>query len=393
MWGVSAPADGALRPSFRGDPPAMKFGLLSGAGDTFAQALAERIDSLSAGESRLEDVSLGIVSMDDETDFDCVIDRISTRVPFYRAWLRGQAARGVQILNDPNALEMLHGYASLALLRRRGCPVPKTVLLPQKAYDGVAPSALDHLEYPLDWAGTLESLGGVAWLKSALCDSPWLATRVSSVDELLEHFDRSGSLPLVLQADVAWDRYVRVFTFGGKTAVVARYDPAYRQYLLDPAYVDGEMEDEIARGALIASDLLGLDVNAVDIAIAGDRWWIIDPLHPVPDFEKDALTPPFFEKVVASFAQLCLQQAGRPKGGDEETDRKEVTATVSSDTPLSMGLIDLGARTARGETPPPRRRTGEMPTFREEESSEAADEPSPAPPRVEKKRWRRRPGK
>ena len=368
----------------------MKIGLLTGAGESFSGALSERIVQLSSGADSVEALHLGLIPCGAEAPCDLILDRCSHQVPYYRSWLKEVARQGLRVINDPFCVESLDNFSTLGRLSSLGLPIPKTILAPQKSYDDVAPAALEHLEFPLDWDAAVEDLGGVLWLKPVRRDPQAVVRRVEGTEALLAAYDQSGSSPMILQADVPWDRFIRVFTVGEKTAIVARYDPAYRQYLLDPDYLDPELEEEIARGALGVSRHLKLDINAVDIALVGDRWWIIDPAHPHPDFERDSLTPVFFEKVVAAVAELCLSL--RPAQADPSFAR---SASKPKSEDLSLRLIQLEASETGPPSPgvspsvdsaaespsAPRGRTGEMETPPKDEAK--------ATPRS--RRWKKRP--
>ena len=78
---------------------------------------------------------------DAATGYRVIVDRFSHEVPYYRFFLKAAALAGTYVINDPfwwSADDKFFGYSLAAKI---GVAVPRTVMLPQKAYiPGIDPT-------------------------------------------------------------------------------------------------------------------------------------------------------------------------------------------------------------------------------------------------------------
>ena len=299
----------------------MKIGLLVGMEDTFPRALLERIlergaEQVPNGDVEAEFVVLSGTGLDELSDYDVIVDRISHEVGFYRSHVRHARLSGTRVINDPFLASGDDRFFDAAFASRLGVSVPKTVLLPQKDYqDTVTPASLRNLAWPIPFEAHLEAVGSPAVLRPVGPRGWRHATRVSSLDELMAAYDRTGAEPMMLQEAVPWSRYVRCIVVGGDQVIVARYDPEYRQYLEDADYLESDVEERVVRDAAVIATALGYDVCAIEFAIVDDEPFAVEFVNPVPDFERSILTPFWFEKVVEAVAchAIALARKGKEK--------------------------------------------------------------------------------
>jgi hypothetical protein len=288
----------------------MRIGLLTGQEDTFCDALAERIGDIGGPGTEARSVSLGALAQGGDPEWDCVLDRASHDVAFYRGVMRTFALRGIPVVNDPFVLDKLDRFTALQRVREDGIPVPLTLLLPQKEYPpNVPPGALKHLAYPQPWAEYLEGIGGAGRVAPVSARSFLSETPVSSEQDLMTAFDRTGCELVMLQENVPWEVFVRSIVIGGERVIICRYDPTFRQYLNDPGCLTPETEARIVSVASRVSKSLGLDVNAVDFGVDCGNARLADAFNPLPDVELASLSPFYFEKVVQEIAELCVRRA------------------------------------------------------------------------------------
>jgi hypothetical protein len=265
----------------------MKVGVLVGRETSFPEAFIAHVNSLNLG-LHAEMVKIGGVKEIDLSPYRIIIDRISHEIPFYRAFLKTAVLGGAIVINNPFWWSADDKFFGTALAARIGVAVPKTVLLPQKAYkEDVWPESLRNLVYPLDWQGILSYVGLPAIMKPFDGGGWRNVHKVHSLDELLHYYDRTGTLCMMLQEFIEFDRYVRCYTIGRKKVLVMPYDPTkpylQNQYFLDEDYLSQELRARIVSDCLKLNEALGYDINTVEFAIRDGIPYAIDFTNPAPD--------------------------------------------------------------------------------------------------------------
>jgi hypothetical protein len=114
---------------------------------------------------------------------------------------------------------------------------------------------------------------------------------------------------MTLQQFIHFDQYVRCFTFGKTDIVPVAYDPHQRRYLVDHEYLSPELGARIVRDAQTLNNALGYEMNTIEFAVQDGVPYAIDFLNPAPDFERDRITPHYFEIAVQRMAQLAIDRA------------------------------------------------------------------------------------
>ena len=186
---------------------AYRIGLLVGREWSFPPRFIEEVNR--RGEDAVaEYVTIGAVSMDEPCPYDVIIDRISHEVPFYRSYLKQAVLQGASVVNNPFMWTADDKFFGAALVTKLGVASPKTVALPNKEYvPGIVPTeSLRNLNYPLDWASLAREIGMPCILKDAH-GGGWKEVHVCrSLEELIDHYDRSGLLTMVVQEFIEWER-------------------------------------------------------------------------------------------------------------------------------------------------------------------------------------------
>ena len=195
------------------------------------------------------------------------------------------------------------------------CRVP--VLLPQKAYPAdvdIQPESLRNLEYPVDWDGLLDYVGRPAILKPFSGGGWKHVYKVRNREELLAAYDRTAPYCMTLQEFIDFNQYVRCFTFGKTDITPVAYDVRDRRYIVDHHYLSADVGERVVRDARILNTALGYEMNTIEFAIRDDVPYAIDFLNPAPDFERDRITPFYFDLVVKKMADLVIDRAlnGQP---------------------------------------------------------------------------------
>ena len=296
----------------------MKIGLLCGREYSFPPAFIERVNQL--GERfgiTAEMARLGGTRMDGPAPYRVIVDRISHEVEYYRGAMKNAVLHGTYVINNPFWWTADDKFFNYAVMSKLGCAIPRTVLLPQKGYPAdidLAPESLRNLQYPIDWEAILDYVGRPAILKPYSGGGWKHVYKVDDTRELLEAYEKTAPYCMTLQEFINFDQYVRCFTFGKTDIVPVAYDVRERKYLVEHEYLTKETGARVVRDAQAINQALGYEMNTIEFAIKEGVPYAIDFLNPAPDFERDRITPFYFDMVVEKMANLVIDRAlhGQP---------------------------------------------------------------------------------
>lgn len=322
-----------------------KVGLLVGREWSFPPAFIEEVNRRDQGVVA-EFAQLGGTRMDEPIPYHVLIDRISHEVPYYRTYLKYAVLRGVTVINNPFMWTADDKFFEAALATRLGVASPKTVVLPNKEYvPGIVhPDSLRNLIYPLDWQAVVDYIGLPCILKDAH-GGGWKEVYVChTLDELLEHYNNSGLLTMVVQEYIKWDQFVRCICLGQEEILPIKYDPGERKYYVDHAHLSPELGQRVVADSLTLVRALGYDMDSMEWAIRDGVPYAIDFMNPAPDMDIYSLTPTYFEWVVQRMADLAIRLAHHPR--PQLTELKWQALFTGSREELGVGA----APPATGET-------------------------------------------
>src|SRR5919198_67001 len=339
----------------------LRIGLVVGREWSFPPAFIEEVKRRGDGITA-EYVKLGGTGMDELVDYAVIIDRISHEVPYYRTFLKHAVLQGAVVVNNPfmwSADDKLFG-ASLAT--KLGVASPRTVALPNKEYaPGIKhDESLRNLKYPIDWQGIVDYVGLPCILKDAH-GGGWRDVYVCrSIDQLLEHYNTSGRLTMVVQEFIEWEHFVRCLAIGRRDVLPMKYDPRARRYLVEHAHLTPELGARIVGDSLTLMRALGYDMCSLEWAIKGGVPYAIDFMNPAPDMDLYSLTPHYFEWTVQHMANLPSGLGGGPRPrmdlprGEFLLGRQErPVARRESEFSLAASREPLGAPADRVGSPQP----------------------------------------
>jgi hypothetical protein len=296
----------------------MKVGLLCGREYAFPPAFMDRVNALGRTHGiTAEFVTLTGTKMGEPSGYRVIVDRISHEVEYYRAFLKHAVLTGTYVINNPFWWTADDKFFNYAVAQKVGVAVPKTVVLPQKSYPSdidLTAESLHNLGYPIDWDGLLDYVGRPAILKPFSGGGWKHVYKVNNRDELLAAYDVTGPYCMTLQQFIHFDQYVRCFTFGKTDIVPVRYDPHERRYLVEHSFLTPELGERVVRDAQTLNTALGYEMNTIEFAVEDGVPYAIDFLNPAPDFERDRITPHYFDIVVENMSHLVIDRAlsGRP---------------------------------------------------------------------------------
>jgi hypothetical protein len=291
-----------------------RVGLLVGRENTFPGPFIDAVNRKGASvDVTAEMAQLGGAGELEEPAYAVLVDRISHEVPYYRAHLKSAALMGTAVVNDPFWWESDEKFFECTLARKLGVAVPRTVVLPNKAYmpDIDPRTSLRNLSFPLDWDRIVDYVGLPAVLKPNTGGGWKDVTVVGSLSELLAAYDRSGLKTMVLQEFIQWDDYLRCICIGRKHVWPMRYDPRApfeRRYQVDDP-PQGRLRGKVVDESLLLTQALGYDVDTLEFAVRDDTLYAIDFLNPAPDFDDFSIKDEAFGWVLEQLSDLVLSYA------------------------------------------------------------------------------------
>jgi glutathione synthase/RimK-type ligase-like ATP-grasp enzyme len=288
-----------------------RIGVLRGRENSFPDAFIAKVNE-TAGDVVAEYVQLGGTRLNESVPYRVVVDRMSHEVPYYEVYLKMAALQGTYCINNTfwrSADDKFFGYAAAEKL---GIASPRTVVLPNKSYvEDVTTESLRNL-WPVDFAGLLDYVGVPCIMKPAFGGGWRNVHEVHSLDQLMRHYDESGTLTLMLQEYISWDTFIRVPTVGRRWARAIRYDPAplaQGGYDQDYGALPSRLRDEAEELSIRFNRALGYDMNALEFAVKDDRFYGIDLTNYTPDFDHRSLRDAHFPWVVEKMADFALEKA------------------------------------------------------------------------------------
>ena len=298
----------------------MKVGLLCGREYSFPPAFIDRVNTLGRPHGiTAEFVKLTGTQMGEPSGYRVIVDRISHEVEYFRAYLKHAVLEGTYVINNPFWWTADDKFFNYSVARKLGVAVPKTVLLPQKSY----PADIDLTAGVAAQPRLPDRLGRAARLRRASGDPEAVFRRRLEARLQGATTAPSCSTPttapapycMTLQEFIHFNQYVRCFTFGKNDIMPVAYDPHQRRYLVEHEYLSPELGARIVRDAQTLNNALGYEMNTIEFAVQDGVPYAIDFLNPAPDFERDRITPFYFDMVVQKMADLVIDRAlhGQPQ--------------------------------------------------------------------------------
>ena len=288
----------------------LKVGLLVGREWSFPPALIREVARRDAGVT-VEYVTLGGTAMDEHVPYAVIVDRISHEIGYYRTYLKHAALEGVTIVNNPFMWSADDKLFDASLATKLGVASPKTIALPNKDYvAGIAhDESLRNLQYPLDWRAIVDHIGMPCILKDAH-GGGWKEVYVCrTMDELIDNYNTSGLLTMIVQEFIEWEQFVRCMSLGQREVLCMKYDPKHRCYVPETDHLSPQLEARIKKDSLTLMRALGYDMCSLEFAVRDGIPYAIDFMNPAPDMDINSLTPHYFEWVLNGMADLVIRLA------------------------------------------------------------------------------------
>jgi len=291
-----------------------KIGLLVGREWSFPPAFIEEVAKRGKGVTA-EYVTLGGTRMDEPVPYGVIIDRISHEVPYYRSYLKHALIEGTHVVNNPFMWTADDKFFGASLVTKLGIASPRTVVLPNKEYvPGIKhDESLRNLMYPLPWEDIADYVGMPCVLKDAH-GGGWKDVYVChSLQELIDNYDQSGQLTMIVQEFIKWDHFVRCICIGQEEILPIKYDPRERKYHVEHDHLSQELGTRVVSDALKICRALGYDMNSIEFAIRDGVPYAIDFMNPAPDMDINSLTPHYFQWAVTKMADMAIKLVEAPR--------------------------------------------------------------------------------
>ncbi|MFN8471630.1 MAG: hypothetical protein U0822_05370 [Anaerolineae bacterium] len=286
-----------------------RVGLIVGREWSMPPALIEEINRRDEGVVA-EFAKLSGTRENQAIPYDVLVDRISHEIPYYRTYLKNAALQGTYVINNPFMWSSDDKFFGASLAQRLGVAHPKTVVLPNKDYvEGIVSESLSNLEYPLDWDSILDYIGLPAVLKDAYGGGWKEVYIVHSKDELIQRYNESGLLTMILQEFIEWESYVRVMVLGQQWVLPMKYNPRERRYYVEHEHLSADLGRRVVGDSLKLCRALGYDMNTLEFAVRDGIPYALDFMNPAPDMDIYSLTEVYFRDVINAMADLCILKA------------------------------------------------------------------------------------
>lgn len=293
-----------------------KIGILFGMEDTFPWAFIDRVNALGKGEVAAEPASIDKVQQGIDYGYHVILDRISQEVPFYRSYLKNAALCGTAVINNPFWWSADEKFFNNCLAIQWGIPVPKTVLLPSKERpDDTTEKSFRNLRAPLDWEYIFNYIGFPAYMKPHSGGGWKSVYRVENREDLFAKHGETNQLVMMLQEEIVFEDYYRVYCLGQKYVHIMPYEPRNEFHLRyatqpktsGPAHT--KLMKLIQEYTITLNKALGYDFNTVEFAVRNGIPYAIDFCNPAPDADVHSVGQENFEWIVEHAARFAIEKA------------------------------------------------------------------------------------
>ena len=299
-----------------------KIGILFGQENTFPQAFVNRINEKNIKGISAEFVTIDELMQGEPTSYAVIVDRISQDVPFYRAYLKNAALNGTAVVNNPFWWSADEKFFNNCLMEKIGVPVPKTVLLPSNQMpDDTNANSFRNMKYPMDWEKIFNYIGGFPAYMKPFAGGGWKNVyKVNNADELWKAHNETGQLVMMLQEEIQFTDYFRIYCLGGNDVRIMQYEPRnphHLRYVLDGGPIAKKLHKTMHDIVLKINHSLGYDFNTVELAVRDGIPYAIDFCNPAPDAELTSVGQENFDWVVEAAANMAITKAKAHKDNQD----------------------------------------------------------------------------
>lgn len=324
-----------------------RIGILFGQENTFPQAFIDRVNKKAAEmniEVMAEAVQIDKVIQGEDLKYHVIIDRISQDVPFYRAFLKNAAASGTAVINNPFWWSADEKFFNNALMTKVGVPVPKTVILPSNQLPpDTTHNSFRNLTFPLDWEGIFGYIGFPAYFKPHSGGGWKSVYKVTNVDEFFRAYNETEQLVMMLQEEIQFEEYYRIYCLDRQDVWVMPYEPRnphHLRYITDGRQIEPAKHQMLVDTVLKINRSLGYDFNTVELALRNGIPYAIDFCNPAPDADVHSVGEANFEWIVEAAANMAIRRAINFREGLNNLTWGDFIHASANNEPIVEGSYD-----------------------------------------------------
>ena len=123
---------------------------------------------------------------------------------------------------------------------------------------------------------------------------------------------------MLLQEEIVFDEYFRVYCLGGKAVRIMQYEPRnphHLRYVIDGPPASKKLLAKVKEYTLALCKGLGYDFNTVEFAVRDGIPYAIDFGNPAPDADINSVGQENFDWVVEEAAKMAISYAKAQKPG------------------------------------------------------------------------------
>jgi hypothetical protein len=142
--------------------------------------------------------------------------------------------------------------------------------------------------------------------------------RLENQEEFWEKHQETGQLVMLLQEEIVFQDYYRVYCLGGKAVRIMPYEPRnphHLRYVVENPNMDKKLLATIKDYTLRLCKGLGYDFNTVEFAVRDGIPYAIDFGNPAPDADINSVGQENFDWVVEEAAKMAIYYAKIHKDG------------------------------------------------------------------------------
>jgi glutathione synthase/RimK-type ligase-like ATP-grasp enzyme len=302
-----------------------RIAVLYGIEKSFPQTVIDFINENFKG-FKAEELKIGAVKINDKFKYDVILDRVSHLIPFYQAYLKAAIVEGTKVVNDPFTSNADNNFYHSVLSTSLKINTPKSVIIPSKELpDGTNPEMMHNLIYPLNWDDVFDYIGFPAYLKPNIGHAAHTAYKIYNKHEFFSTYDLTGKMTMILQENIEFDEYFRVFTIGRKDTRILRYDPIkplHLRYYKEATVIDEKLRKELEKISLKICNNFNYDFNSSDFAVKDGKPYVIDWLNVSPVCDKEFMFADDFNWLVETTSAFLISLVNKVEKSNDKTSNK-----------------------------------------------------------------------
>ncbi|MGI6370785.1 MAG: hypothetical protein GX372_01375 [Ignavibacteria bacterium] len=308
-----------------------KIGFLFGDEIEFSKAVMEVINSDNNLDVKAEEIKLGILGLEDKSQYSVIFDRFSIRFPFYKSVMRFFEQQGTKIVNSTKEYMEYDNFLGAFELKKIKINVPKMAIIPSKALpEGVDGSMLGNLIYPLNWEEMFDKIGFPANImlnnsKNGIYD----CFKIYNQQEFYPIYDMSADETLILQQAFEQADYFKVFVVGSEKYML-NYDinkPLRNRYSLIEQETDDKTAKKIDTIIKTIKKHFDMDIFDIDCVLVNEKIYVNYIDKSIPNIDALFLPEECYKWLTEKTAELLINYVKKTAVKTSKTVDKTRTTT------------------------------------------------------------------